>query len=176
MYFYSLTHLTGRKKNVDRKIIILTFEADKTTTIITIFSLIASLFPTIIVYAIIGMPALVIVPALCSVLGWFLFRYRAQKGLQMPMYKLLVDRKAAKELSKQILVCGVPLPKHSSIGRVVSSSEAVLGGTSIPGPDLFGPDPLPAKGKTRRDVSLAPAYGKTAKTQATPTTRSDLLD
>ncbi|MFE6966707.1 hypothetical protein ACFVAJ_16485 [Agromyces sp. NPDC057679] len=122
MSLYSLTHLTGRKRNVDRKIIVLTVEANKASFIVTVISVGVSILPTVILYMIIGSPALVIMPTLFAFAGWWLFRYRSKKGLQLPMYRLLLDRGRAKQLRGKALVCGVPMSDESAITKIVSSS------------------------------------------------------
>lgn len=167
MSMYSLTHLTGRKRNADRKVIIATVEVNKATFVISIVAVVASILPTVIAMATFGPPAAVLVPALFIGAGYFLFRYRAQKGLQMPMYKLLMDKSSVKRMRGQILVCGVPVQEHASIGQLTRSSVEAdrFNAQSL---DLFNDN-------DHTNTDLAPAHGVTAAYDG-PATRHDLLD
>ena len=124
MSLYSLTHLTGRQRNADRKIIIATVETSKAGFIVSIVAVGASILPTAIAVAIFGPPALVIVPPLFIAAGLWLFRSRSQKGLRLPMYKTLLDKGAAKRIKGQILICGVPIPRRATLVKLSYSSES----------------------------------------------------
>ncbi|WP_159604619.1 hypothetical protein [Agromyces humi] len=165
MSLYSLTHLTGRKRNVDRKIIVMTVEANKATFIVTVISVAVSIVPTAILYIFIGAMAMVIMPTLFGIAGWWLFRYRSQKGLQLPMYKLLLDRGRAKQLKGKALVCGVPMPAESAITQIVPSSVSV-------------DDPRHPTAWVRDENDpheFAPVHGR-ANTTTKATGRTDILD
>lgn len=171
MTFYSLTHLTGRKKDVDRKTIILTVEAARSTWIILVASLAASVIPTALAYSLFGQVTLIIVPPLVIGAAFFLFKFRSSRGLQLPMYKVLMDRRAGKDLARKVLVCGVEMPDTVTLGQMVPSSVTVH--TERTGPaDLFAETARePATNRKRN----RPAYGRTPKKQPVSAGRSDIL-
>ena len=159
MSLYSLTHLTGRKRNADRKIIIATVETSKQGFLVSVVAAVVSIIPTVIAVILFGAASLVIVPPLFIVAALVLFRMQSSKGLHLPMYKTLLDKSAAKKVRGQILVCGVPIQRNSVVSKVTYSSEDVRETGSITA-SLFGEDDAPA---------AAPAYGK-ATTTAEPRT------
>lgn len=169
MSLYSLTHLTGRKRNADRKIIIATVETSKHGFIVSVVAVIASLLPTTIAVSLFGPAAMVIVPPLFIIAALILFRYRSQKGLQLPMYKTLLDRNAAKRVRGQILVCGVPMQSSAVLGTAVRSSHPITAA------DLYL-----ARAKDVPDaqrVTQAPAFGSPSKPAVQHTNEpSDLWD
>jgi hypothetical protein len=150
---YSLTHLTGRQRNADRKIIIATVETSKAGFVVSIVAVGASIIPTAIAVAIFGPPALVIVPPLFIAAGLWLFRSRSQKGLRLPMYKTLLDKGAAKRIKGQILICGVPIPTRATIGKLSYSSEARQATTK---PNQHVEEARPAHGKAPKPSKTAP--------------------
>jgi hypothetical protein len=172
MSLYSLTHLTGRKRNADRKIIIATVETSKHGFIVSIVAVIASILPTVIAIAIFGPPAIIVVPVLCVVAALILFKYRSQKGLQLPMYKMLLDKGAAKKLHGQILVCGVPIQRHAVLSTVVHSSLPVKT-TGVSDADLFNADADVAPLRDRDPVFSTPSAPADPRTIES---RSDLWD
>jgi hypothetical protein len=164
MSMYSLTHLTGRKRNADRTIVIATVETSKQGFIVSVVSILVGVVPTAVITMIFGPVALVIVPPIFVIAGLFLFRSRSQKGLQLPMYRMLLDKRAAKTLKGRILVCGVPIRKQTSMGRFVQSSELATE-TAATG----------TRDRTRRPGETAPAIGQKSVTNK-PQTPSDLWD
>jgi hypothetical protein len=123
MSLYSLTHLTGRKRNADRKIIIATIETSKAGFLVAVVGALVSIPPTAILTALFGPVLLLLTPAAFIVAALVLFRGRSNRGLKLPMYRMLLDRNAAKKYRNQILVCGVPIPAHAVMGQLVQSSE-----------------------------------------------------
>lgn len=148
MSLYSLTHLTGRKRNADRKIIIATVETSKQGFFVSIIAVIISLVPTAVAVMVFGPPAMVVVPPLFIGIALVLFRMQSQKGLRLPIYRALIDKGAAKKTKGRILVCGVPIDTHASVSKLSYSSTPI--DTSTGTGDLFGETPEPAP---------APVYG-----------------
>lgn len=126
MSLYSLTHLTGRKRNTDRKIIIATVETSKAGFLVSAAAAVVSIIPTAVAAIFFGSVVIVIVPPLCIVVALVLFRQQSSKGLHLPMYRMLLDKSAAKKTRGQILICGVPIEQVSSVGSVSYSSEPAV--------------------------------------------------
>ena len=150
MSLYSLTHLTGRKRNADRKVIIATIETSKHGFILSVVAILASFVPTALAVAIFGPAAMIIVPPLFVAAALILFKQQSSKGLHLPIYKTLLDKNAAKKVRGKILVCGVPIESHSTLSSLVYSSEP--SSPEISKVDLF----TPGNGNTLKTV---PAYG-----------------
>ena len=150
MSLYSLTHLTGRKRNADRKIIIATVETSKAGFIVSIVAIGVSVLPTAIAVMIFGPAAMVVIPPIFAVAGLILFRSRSQKGLHLPLYRTLLDRGAAKRAKGQILVCGVPIETNAVMSKLMYSSE----------------DATYQPAKTTLDPAKAPVFGTRTKTTA----------
>lgn len=166
MSMYSLTQLTGRKRNADRKIIVATIETNKHGFIVSVVALALSSIPTFLAVTIFGSAAMVIVPPLCVAAGLVLFKMRSDKGLKLPMYRMLLDRGAAKKLRGQLLICGVPVQRHARMSKAVHTSVPVESQTSVTRPAAT---PAP---------SIQPAFGNAASPSDTSSTerRSDLWD
>ena len=158
MSSYSLTHLTGRKRNVDRKVIIATVKTSKAGFLVSTIALAISVIPTAIAVMIFGMGALVVVPPLFIAAGLILFRQQSTKGLHLPIYKSLLDKKAAKNTKGQILICGVPIQKHSAVSKLAYSSEPIT------------PDDAPTETHGQTNHRLAPVFGTSTDIARTPRT------
>ena len=158
MSLYSLTHLTGRKRNVDRKVIIATVETSKAGFLVSIGALALSIPPTAIAVMIFGMGALVVVPPLFIAAGLILVRQQSTKGLHLPMYKSLLDKKSAKKTKGQILICGVPIQKHAAVSKLAYSSEPVT------------PEDAPTATGGQQDHHLAPVFGTSSDIAHAPRT------
>jgi hypothetical protein len=163
MSLYSLTHLTGRKRNADRKIIIATIETSKSGFLVSVVAVVLSIIPTAPAVMIFGPSAMLIVPPICVAAALYLFRSQSQKGLRLPMYRTLLDKGAAKRIQGQILVCNVPIQKHAVMSRVAYSSEAA---EHVLSTDIANQHVAGAKSIRR---TTAPAYG-VATDNSTPRT------
>jgi hypothetical protein len=169
MSLYSLTHLTGRKRNADRKIIIATIETSKEGFVVSVVAVVISLFPTAVAVMIAGPAAMLIIPPIFIAAGLFLVRSRSQKGLHLPMYRSLLDKGAAKRMKGQILVCNVPIQKHAVMSRLSYSSEAAehVQSTDIASQHVAGEEII-------RNTTT-PAYGVATDNSAPRTTEASPL-
>ena len=120
---YSLTDLTGRRKNVGRTMIISGIEVGRQTLIVFSISAVISIIPTLFFFFIFGALAIVIVPTLVIAGAFFLFVGRSRKGLQLQRYKALNDQRKADPST--FYVCFQPTTAGIGFGRVVASSEVV---------------------------------------------------
>ncbi|WP_156877135.1 hypothetical protein [Pseudoclavibacter soli] len=122
---YSLTELTGRKRNEDRTIVIATFEASKKAWV---SGLVGAAGGTLLL-----IPLMLIspaIPVLGAVFGaiaavW-LVTHRTRTGLQQPLYRKILDRKAAKQLHGQLLMCMRPVRTGAGLSHVIKSSRPVV--------------------------------------------------
>ncbi len=94
-HVYSLTHLTGARRNEDRRTVVFTFEVRRYTFIVVIMSLLASAFPTLLATLILG-PFALAMPALFVGAGIVLWDTRQRSGLKLKNYQAILDRKKAK--------------------------------------------------------------------------------
>lgn len=108
MHVYSLTRLTGRRKNVDRTIVVATVEVNRATFVVVVGSALVSIVPAVIVGALLGAFALA-VPALFIGAGLILVDQRTRKGLQLRRYEAMWDKRKTKVIRGTVFVCGEPL-------------------------------------------------------------------
>jgi hypothetical protein len=118
---YSLTDLTGRRKNAGRTMIISGIEVGRRTLIVTSVSFIASLLPTLILFPLLGALTFVIVPPVFIIAGFLFFEGRSRKGLQLRRYEAYLDKRKADPST--FYVCFQPAAKTLGFARIVSSVE-----------------------------------------------------
>ncbi|AUG29564.1 MULTISPECIES: hypothetical protein [Microbacterium] len=105
---YSLTDLTGRNRNENRRMVVATFEVKRRTFLISVLSVVASMPITTIVGFLFGVYALA-VPVVFVVGGIWLWDSRQRKGLKLLNYQAIVDgRKASNGV---LYAAGQPVPK-----------------------------------------------------------------
>lgn len=120
MYAYSLTGLTGRKKNADRTVIVATVEVNKFSFAVAMMALVVSLIPTLGVGMLLGPLwwCALVFPFLCVSAGLIFVDQRSKGGLQLRRYQSLVESRRGKRESEVIYVCGSPLVRPV-MGRVI---------------------------------------------------------
>lgn len=69
------------------------------------------------------------------------------------MYKIFLDRGAAKRIKGQILICGVLIPTRATIGKLSYSSEARQATSKS---NQHGEEARPANGKAPKPSKKAP--------------------
>jgi hypothetical protein len=131
VHAYSLTRLTGRRKNADRSIVVATVEVNRTTFIIVVLSLAASVIPAVIVGILLGSNGAfaLIVPAAFVAAGLILVDQRTRKGLQLRRYEAMWDKRRAKAARGTVYVCGEPLhvPQIVTMTPTVLDAPALIG-------------------------------------------------
>ncbi len=149
MYVYSLTQLTGRRKNVDRTIVVATVEVNRATFLVVVLSALASVLPSLLVALLLGpfSAYALIVPVLCIGAGLFLVDQRTRKGLQLRRYEAMWDKRRAKTVSGTAFVCGQPM-RAPHLVTIVQTVIPNPGYRPPPPIDLFdnttpSPDPDP---------------------------------
>lgn len=112
-HMYSLTEMTGRRKNVDRTIVIATVEVKRFTFIVTLGSIVASLPVAAVVALLLGPYAAFafILPVVFVFAGLFLVDQRSRKGLQLRRYEAMWDSRQAKSSRGTVYVCSQPLQR-----------------------------------------------------------------
>ena len=119
-YMYNLTSLTGRKRNVGRTVIVNGFEFNRRTLIVTGIAVGASIFPTVILSAFFGPIASVLTPAVFLAAAFLLFESRTRKGLQVAVYRSILDKRKAK--TDEIYICWRPVSEQIGAARISASS------------------------------------------------------
>lgn len=105
---YSLTALTGRSRNENRRMVVMTFEVKRRTFLVSLASFALSLPLTGIAGIIFGVWAL-IVPVVFIAGGLWMWDSRQRKGLKLLNYQAIIDsRKAA---NGTLYVAGQPVPE-----------------------------------------------------------------
>ncbi|KAB1661632.1 hypothetical protein F8O07_06925 [Pseudoclavibacter sp. CFCC 13796] len=125
MSMYTLTELTGRRRNQDRTIVIATVEASKRTWVAGILGAIGG--------GIVAMP-LVLLTAGGPILGAaagaaaaiFLFTKRSSTGLKQEYYKQFRDRAKAKKRLGVLTMCNEPVRLDVGVSRIVPSSRRLV--------------------------------------------------
>lgn len=110
-YAYSLTGLTGRKKNVDRSVIVATVEVNRFTFAVVVSAAIVSLLPTVGVGLLLG-PLWWLalgLPFLFVAAGLIFIDQRSKGGLRLRRYQAIAEKRRGKKRAEAIYVCGVPL-------------------------------------------------------------------
>lgn len=104
---YSLTELTGRNRNENRRMVVMTFEVKRRSFMVSIISFAISLPLTGLVGIVAGVWAL-IVPVIFIIAGLWLWDSRQRKGLKLLNYQAIVDGRKAK--NGVLYAAGQPVP------------------------------------------------------------------
>lgn len=131
-HVYSLTPLTGRRRNSDRRMVVATVEVRQRPFIISIISAVASAPVTGIMAIFVGVWCL-IVPPLFIVAGIWLWDARQRRGLHLLNYQAILDRRRA--------TTGVLY----AAGRPIHTPQLVI----------HHPQTLPAETAARTDTPVA---------------------
>jgi hypothetical protein len=93
---YSLTDLTGKRRNAERRMVVMTFEIKRRTFLVSSAAFAASLPVTGIVAMFFGTAALLVPPVFIGVALW-LWDSRQRKGLKLHNYQAILDQTKAKD-------------------------------------------------------------------------------
>lgn len=120
MYAYSLTKLTGKKKNNDRTIIVATVEVNQFTFAVTVAAAVLSLLPTVGIGMLLGpfWSIALVIPFLFIGAGLLFVDQRSKGGLRLRRYQSIFEARNAKKTAGTIYVCGVPLVEPV-IGNII---------------------------------------------------------
>lgn len=102
MYMFSMTSLTGAKKNAGRTMVLATFEISRRSFIVTVLALLASILPVGLIAPIAfsfgmmpGVVVLLVVPLIVVSLTFFFVEGRTRDGLGLRRYEAMWDRRKA---------------------------------------------------------------------------------
>ena len=109
---YSLTPLTGSRKNENRRTVVMTFEVKQRSLIVGILSFIASLPVTGIIALFIGIYSLV-VPFIMVGAGLWLWDSRQRRGLKLLNYQAMLDSRKAR--NGVLYSAGQPVPHARAV-------------------------------------------------------------
>jgi len=109
---YSLTHLTGRHRNAQRRVLVAGFETKRATVVVSSGAIIASAPIAAIVGAFTG-PYALFVPLVFIAAGLWLFEARQTRGLKLANYQAILDRRRAR--NGVLYAAGAPIPQ----GRLI---------------------------------------------------------
>lgn len=124
---YSLTRLTGRGRNDNRRIVVLTVETGRRTFIVLCLSAVASAPVTGLVAMFVGVYALVVPPIVIG-LGLWLWDSRSRKGLKLRNYQAIIDRRRA--VNGVLYAAGKPIPEPQLIMHQQQTIPAPDGGVA----------------------------------------------
>lgn len=119
-YVYNLTPLTGRKRNVDRRIVIQGFDVRRRSLIVFGIALALSLPPSGVLALVFGPVAFVIVPPVVILAAFVLIEGRSRRGLQLALYRSLLDKRRAN--IQDVFICWRPVPRSSEFVTITAAS------------------------------------------------------
>ncbi|WP_137772035.1 MULTISPECIES: hypothetical protein [unclassified Microbacterium] len=93
-YVYDLTHLTGRRKNDERRWVVMTFEVRRRTAVVIGMSLVLSAFPTLLLLPFLG-PFALITPVIAVTVGLALWEGRQRRGMKLRNWQAILDKRNA---------------------------------------------------------------------------------
>lgn len=106
-HVYSLTHLTGRRRNEDRRTVVLTFEVRRYTLIVVAAAVVVSVLPTLLLAAVVG-PWSLVTPAIVMTAAIFLWDWRQRSGMRLRNYQAILDKRRA--ANGVLYASGSPVP------------------------------------------------------------------
>lgn len=102
---YTLTTITGRRRNEDRETIVLTFETRRKPFLLTLLGLVPSSLIGLISAAFIGSYGLFVAAAALAGWAWLIIR-RSRSGLRQATWRTLLDKRASRKMQGQFIQCG----------------------------------------------------------------------
>ncbi|WIE80970.1 hypothetical protein [Curtobacterium sp. MCSS17_016] len=121
---YSLTDLTGRRKNDGRTMIISGIEVGRRTLIVFSLSGVLSLVPTLMLLPFFGILVIAIVPPIVIAASFIFFEGRSRRGLQVRRYREFLDKR--QNDANTFYVCFQPTTKDLGFTRIVASAEPIF--------------------------------------------------
>lgn len=131
MLVYSLTNLTGARRNEGRQMVVMTFEVQRHTLLVSLLGALAGVIMVAPFFALFGMWALVGIPAVIAAAN-ILFASRQTRGLQVYRYKSLLNSRSA---HRGFWINGQPFATPEFIMHtpsVLELAESASGGPETP--------------------------------------------
>lgn len=147
---YSLTHLTGSRRNEHRRSVVLTFEVRQYAMWVFWISLGASAIPTLLFALILG-PYAVVIPVVCVIAGFILWDTRQRNGMRLRTYQAILDRRRARKRARNgtVYAAGRPIPKAQLVMHMP---------VTIPVRDTADAAPVMVSGVRRRRSSTRKGF------------------
>jgi hypothetical protein len=158
-YVYTLTSLTGRKRNEGRSVIINGFEFGRRALTVVSVAVGASLIPALILGTIFGPLAFIITPAVTIAGAFLLVERRTRNGLQVRMYQSMLDKKKANV--NEFYICFRPVGESLGMATLVTSSSVqrdTKRDVKLSSPPVFT---SLHRGKDRKSNSVSSLIGST---------------
>jgi len=127
VHVYSLTALTGRRKNENRRMVVATVELRRVVVIVAGLSVLASAPVALVLSPMLG-PWALTVPVIGAVIGLWLFDARQGRGLRLKNYQAIVDHRRSR--NGVLYASGAPIPHP----RLVMHQPVVLPAVELPSP------------------------------------------
>ena len=124
MSMYSLTHLTGSRKNEGRVSVVQGFEFQRKTLMVVGISTAVGFFPAIILALTLSPFFLIIVPLLIAVVGYWLFVTQSRDGMKLSRYKSIMDKKNAN--LNEFHICFEPISSIPTRGIATKQTVDVV--------------------------------------------------
>lgn len=155
MFAYSLTNLTGSRRNQSRYMVVATAEVRRRTLVVVSASVIAGLFLALPFSLVLGMYAFAIITPLVVIAGNILFLGETRKGLRVTTFQTLSHR--LKSTNGVFFINGSPFSTPVFIEHVpvVVECDQALGASEL---EDFAGNPFELEAAT----SAAPVVGLSA--------------
>lgn len=124
MSMYSLTHLTGRRRNEGRVTVVQGFEFQRKTLVVLGVSSAVGLVPALILALIVSPFFLLLVPAVITVGSYWLFVTRSREGMKLSRYQTITDKKKAN--LNEFHICFEPIQSMPRRGIVTRQTVEVM--------------------------------------------------
>lgn len=167
---YTLTTITGRRRNDDRETIVMSFEMRRRTFLLTLLGVLPSSVIGMIAALFIGSYGLLVGAAALG--AWsYLVLHQSRTGLRLTTWRALLDRRAAKRTLGQFVQCGQVVlagpPEH------VQVLQSMVLTTPSTEDDPAAPLMTAGTDTPTRPVTTRPGH-RTAPARTTPDTYADL--
>lgn len=124
MSMYTLTHLTGRKRNEGRVTVVQGFEFQRKTLFVIGVSTAVSIVPSMILSLTVSPFFLLIIPAVTTIGSYWFFVTRSREGMKLSRYRTITDRKKAN--LNEFHICFQPISSLPTGGIIQRQTVNVL--------------------------------------------------
>lgn len=125
MSMYSLTRLTGRRRNEGRVTVVQGFEFQRKTLVVLGASSAVGLVPALILALTVSPFFLLLIPAVITVCSYWLFITRSREGMKLSRYRTITDKRKAN--LNEFHICFEPIKNMPTRGIVVQQTIEVAG-------------------------------------------------
>ena len=123
-FVYTLTSLTGRKRNEGRAVIVNGFEFGRRALTVFAVAVGASLIPAVILGAFLGPFAIIITPAVFVLAAFVFVEQRTRNGLQVRLCQSMLDKRKANV--DEFYICFRPVGETLGKATIVASASTQI--------------------------------------------------